>query len=88
MAQIDEFGKLECRSAATGEPIAIDPKTVEDLIPYFDGITRSTVIKRQHPERPLVGVTESPSELLVLMVHAAEAVALVIIERLVARAMR
>lgn len=88
MAQINEAGKLECKDAANGVPVEIDPDTVQDLIPYFDGISRSTVIKRRDPERPLVGVTESPSELLVLLVRAAEATALLIIERLVARAMR
>jgi len=88
VAQITETGKLECRSAKSGEPIEIDPGSIEDLIPYNDGISRSTVVKRADPDEPLIGVNESPAELILLLTKAAEAAALLIIERLIARAMR
>jgi len=88
MARLTDYGKIACMDADTGEEIEVDPKDVLDLIPMSDDISPCTVIKTKNPERPLRQVRERPSDLAILLVKCAEGIAALVLERIIARALR
>lgn len=88
MANINDNNKLNLLDVKTGIEQEFDPAVIVDVIPMRDEIGISTILKTTDPREPLKQVREAPSDVIILLVKCAETVAAIVIERLLARALR